>query len=141
VGKSFSEALPLEARGIVVEAVGRRLLDGVTLELCTGPRSVTIGSNGAGKSLLLRVLHGLTQPTASLDPASIPAIEGMINEAHAAGTKIVLVTQDLGQARRMADEVIFLHRGRIEARAPAPDFFSRPGCAWAETFLAGGIVD
>lgn len=243
MSSAFGEALPLAARGIVIEVDGQRLLDGVSLELRAGPRSVIIGPNGAGKSLLLRVFHGLAQPTegevhsggrrlepsslrkqgmvfqhpvllrrtvaanlrfalhargsrgkelrrrcdrwleeaglehlatrparvlsggerqrlaiartlslepeillldeptASLDPASIPAIERMIDEAHAAGTKIVLVTQDLGQARRLADEVIFLHRGRIEARGPAPGFFSRPGCARAETFLAGDVVD
>ena len=82
----------------------------------------------------------LDEPTASLDPASTLAIEAMIQQAHEAGTKIVLVTHDLGQARRLADEVIFLHHGRVEAQGPAATFFDQPSSAKAAAFLAGRIV-
>jgi tungstate transport system ATP-binding protein len=82
----------------------------------------------------------LDEPTASLDPASIVKIEAMIDEAHATGTKIVLVTHDLGQAKRMADEVVFLHAGKIEARAPAERFFLNPESEKAEAFLEGKVV-
>ena len=69
----------------------------------------------------------LDEPTASLDPASALAIEGLIQlAAREAGTKVILVTHDLAQARRLAEEVVFLYRGRVEARAPAADFFARP---------------
>lgn len=55
----------------------------------------------------------LDEPSASLDPASTLAVEELIGAAHARGTSILLVTHDLGQARRLADEVVFVHHGRI----------------------------
>jgi tungstate transport system ATP-binding protein len=234
--------LPLEARGLVFEAGGRRLIDGLDMVLRPGLRTVIMGPNGAGKSLTLRLLHGLLQPsagrvlwggrpadhgvrqrqamvfqrpvllrrsaasnighalkarrlpaserasrsqqvlelagllplarsparrlsggeqqrlalaralslgpevlfldepTAHLDPASTLAIEHLIERAHAAGTKIVLVTHDLGQARRLAHEVVFLDRGRALEHSPAERFFAQPASAAAEAFLAGRLV-
>jgi tungstate transport system ATP-binding protein len=237
-----SSILPLEGSGLVFEAAGARLIDGVDLVLEPGLKTVVVGPNGAGKSLLLRLLHGLVQPTAgrvlwrgrpadreirlrqamvfqkpvllrrsvaanvdyalrargvagaarterlrqalalarltrlaarparvlsggeqqrlalaralavdpeilfldeptaSLDPASTLAVEELVRRAHADGTKIVLVTHDLGQARRLADEVVFLHHGRVAEHTLAGAFFSRPRSAPARAFLAGEIV-
>src|SRR6187200_2269012 len=56
--------LPLEAKGLVFEAAGRRLIDGLDLLLRPGLLTVVMGPNGAGKSLLLRLLHGLLRPHA-----------------------------------------------------------------------------
>lgn len=237
-----SAILPLEARNLVFEAGGRRLIDGIDLRLDAGCRTVVMGPNGAGKSLLLRLLHGLIEPsagsvlwqgqpaersvrrrqamvfqrpvllrrsvsanmhhalrangfsrrearerardwlahadlssfadqparvlsggeqqrlavaralslgpevlfldepTASLDPASTLGIEEIIQKAAASGTKIVLVTHDIGQARRIADEVVFLYRGRVEAFDRAPSFFDAAGSAKARAFIEGRIV-
>lgn len=82
----------------------------------------------------------LDEPAASLDPASTAAIEAMVIEAQARGTKIVLITHDVGQARRLADEVLFMHAGSIVERAPAERFFAAPESAAARRFLAGEIV-
>jgi tungstate transport system ATP-binding protein len=82
----------------------------------------------------------LDEPTANLDPASTLAIEQLIQRAHDKGAKIVLVTHDLGQARRLADEVVFLHRGRIEEQSPAGPFFDAPASARARAFLEGRLV-
>jgi tungstate transport system ATP-binding protein len=234
--------LPLHARGLVFEAGGRRLIDGLDLTLRPGMRTVVMGPNGAGKSLMLRLLHGLLQPSAgailwggrpaddavrlrqamvfqrpvllrraalanvthalrsrgmawrerqeraqqalaaaglaalartparllsggeqqrlamaralslepdvlfldepaaNLDPTSTLAIERLIQEAHERGTKIVLVTHDVGQARRLADEVAFLHRGRIEEHSPAARFFEAPASPRARAFLEGRLI-
>jgi tungstate transport system ATP-binding protein len=234
--------LPVEARGLVFEAGGRCLIDGLDLTLRPGMRTVVMGPNGAGKSLMLRLLHGLLQPSAgeilwggrpadrairlrqamvfqrpvllrrsalanvthalqargvprrerharaqevltaaglarlahtparllsggeqqrlamaralglgpevllldepsaNLDPASTLAIEQLIQSAHDEGTKIVLVTHDVGQARRLADEVVFLHRGRVEEQSPAASFFAAPASAQASAFLEGRLV-
>lgn len=242
VAEAGPTILPLEARGLVFESDGHRLIDGIDLTLAHGPRTVIMGPNGAGKSLLLRLLHGLLrpsagsirwaghaadrdvkrrqamvfqrpvllrrsvtanidfalrahrvpaaerrsrirrmlevagleplarrparvlsggeqqrlamaralslepdvlfldEPTASLDPASVLAIERLIERAHGDGTKVVLVTHDIGQARRLADEVVFIHRGRIEDKAPAARFFERPASEAARAFLDGRIV-
>ena len=57
-----------------------------------------------------------------------------------AGTRIVLATHDLGQARRMADEVLFLHRGRLLEQTPADEFFREPRSVEARKFLQGEIL-
>lgn len=82
----------------------------------------------------------LDEPTASLDPASTLAVEELIGQAVADGTKIVLVTHDPGQARRLADEVVFLHRGRVTEQTAAERFFVQPASAAARDYLAGRIV-
>lgn len=228
-------------KDVVVGASGARLLDGVSLSLSPGPRTVLMGPNGAGKSLTLRVLGGLIapaagavefggradsaafrrialvfqrpvllrrsvsanlahalavqgvpraarrarieellglaglealadrparvlsggeqqrlalvralaaepslllldEPTASLDPQATAAIEGLIGRAAASGVKTLLVTHDLGQAKRMADEVIFLHRGRVVETAPASDFFAAPASGAAQAYLDGRLL-
>jgi tungstate transport system ATP-binding protein len=82
----------------------------------------------------------LDEPTASLDPASTFAIEQLIRRAATEGTKIVLVTHDIGQARRLADEVVFLYRGRVEEHSSAAHFFDHPASPHAASFLAGRLV-
>lgn len=82
----------------------------------------------------------LDEPTASLDPAATLAIEEAVRGAHAAGTTVVFVSHDLGQARRLADEVIFVHRGRIAERAPAGRFFTAPSSEAASNFIEGRLM-
>jgi tungstate transport system ATP-binding protein len=234
--------LPVTAKGLVFEAGGKRLIDGIDLTVRAGSTTAVMGPNGAGKSMLLRLLHGLLtpthgeilwagrpanrevaarqamvfqrpvllrrsvaaniryalevrgiappervrrlntvlrvarlehlaerparvlsggeqqrlalaralstapeilfldEPTASLDPASTLAIEELLRQAQASGTKVVLVTHDIGQARRIAQEVVFMHRGRITEQTTADKFFARPASAEAQAFLDGRIV-
>ena len=82
----------------------------------------------------------LDEPTANLDPFSMAAIESIIARVHERGTKIVLVTHDLGQARRLADDVIFLNRGRLVEHSPADRFFDDPKSTQARDYLAGRLV-
>lgn len=82
----------------------------------------------------------LDEPTASLDPASVLMIEGIVKEANRRGVRIIFVTHDIGQARRLADEVVFLHRGRVAEHAGAEGFFQSPVSEAARDFLAGRIV-
>ena len=81
----------------------------------------------------------LDEPTASLDPAAARSVEQIIADIHGAGTSIVMATHNLGQARRLADEIIFLDAGRIAERTPAVEFFKRPRSAEAQTFLEGEL--
>jgi tungstate transport system ATP-binding protein len=81
----------------------------------------------------------LDEPTASLDPGATHEIEAGIEAMHASGTKIVLVTHNLGQARRLGDEILFLHQGRIGERGPAERFFSQPASREAAQFLEGEL--
>jgi tungstate transport system ATP-binding protein len=82
----------------------------------------------------------LDEPTASLDPASVQQIESLLIEANAAGTAIVLVTHDIGQARRLGHEIAFVHRGRLVESGGAESFFSDPQSDAARAYLKGEIV-
>lgn len=77
----------------------------------------------------------LDEPTASLDPASSREVERIIHEIAASGTRIVMTTHNLGQAKRIAEEVIFLAGGRCVEQAPAAEFFRLPRTAPAREFL------
>ncbi len=231
--------LPGEVRGLVYRVGEARLIDGIDLTIGSGTLTVVMGANGAGKSLLLRLLHGmltptegqvlwggepwnderrkrqamvfqrpvllrrsvvanirfvlklrrdaalrraedilrevglaaqadqparllsggeqqrlslaralalepqvlfLDEPTASLDPASTAAIENIVQTAHGRGTKIIFVTHDIGQARRLADDVVFLDRGRLAEHTPAGQFFDNPASEAARDYLAGRLV-
>lgn len=81
----------------------------------------------------------LDEPTANLDPAAVTMVEEIIGAIHAAGTKIVMTTHDLAQARRLADEIIFLHHGRVVERREAASFFSKPETEAARAFVEGRL--
>jgi tungstate transport system ATP-binding protein len=82
----------------------------------------------------------LDEPTASLDPASVLAIEGIVAQARTRGVRIIFVTHDIGQARRLADDVVFLHAGRVAEHSPASMFFTAPACDAARAYLSGQII-
>jgi len=82
----------------------------------------------------------LDEPTASLDPASELMIEEIVMDAHRRGTKIIFISHDLGQARRLGDEIVFLHRGRLSEHTPARRFFTSPSSEAAKAYLEGRIV-
>lgn len=79
----------------------------------------------------------LDEPTANLDPSATQAIESYIQAIHEAGTKIVMITHNLGQAHRIGDEVIFLDRGRVAERAPVTQFLRAPQSPEAAAFING----
>lgn len=237
---SEASILPLRLTGVGLDIAGHRLLDGVSFELKPGPLTVILGANGAGKSLLLKICHGLLsptrgevnwqsaasaqirsrqamvfqrpvllrrsvaaniayvlrlqgvskperqqriaaslqmtglthlqhrgarvlsggeqqklavarawavrpeivfldEPTANIDPAATLFMESLIKRFSAAGTKVVLTSHDLGQASRLADEVLFLHQGQLLEQAPAQQFFARPENPHARAFLRGEL--
>ncbi|HUL91371.1 MAG TPA: phosphate ABC transporter ATP-binding protein [Burkholderiales bacterium] len=232
--------LPLRLSDVSFTAGGRTIIDGISLEIEAGPSTIIVGANGAGKSVLMRLMHGLLdpssgrvewharehrgaprkqamvfqrpvmlrrsaqsnvayalkvagipkaqrepmvresldgvglahlarrparvlsggeqqrlalarawalhpevlfldEPTASLDPTATREIETVIRAFDAAGTKIVMATHNLGQARRLGDEILFLDRGRLIERAPVEQFFSKPQSAQAAAFIKGEL--
>lgn len=82
----------------------------------------------------------LDEPSANLDPAATHAIEEIINMIHESGAKIIMATQDLGQAKRLADNVLFLYRGRLLEQAEAGEFFAGPKNDLAQKFLKGELL-
>jgi tungstate transport system ATP-binding protein len=81
----------------------------------------------------------LDEPTANLDPGAVREIEAVIKAFDVSGTKIVMSTHNLGQARRLGDEILFLHQGRLAERAPVETFFKRPASAEAAAFIKGEL--
>ena len=232
--------LPLRLVDVSFAVGGRSLIDRISLEIGAGPSTIILGANGAGKSVLMRLMHGLLsptsgridwyaperqgaprkqamvfqrpvmlrrsahanvayalqiagvparqhaalvqealesvglvhlahrparvlsggeqqrlalarawalhpevlfldEPTASLDPSATREIESVIKAFDAAGTKVVMATHNLGQARRLGDEILFLDQGRVVERSPVEDFFSKPQSAQAAAFIKGQL--
>jgi tungstate transport system ATP-binding protein len=82
----------------------------------------------------------LDEPTSNLDPGATAAVESMICNADADGTRIIMTTHDILQARRLAGEVLFLHKGRLLEHSPADQFFDRPATDEAQRFLQGELL-
>ena len=82
----------------------------------------------------------LDEPTASLDPAATKAIEDIVRAVSARGVKVVMSTHDLGQARRLAGDIVLLHRGRLIEHSAAQDFFAQPKTDEARRFVAGELL-
>jgi len=82
----------------------------------------------------------LDEPTASLDPAATKAVEDVIRAVVARGIKVVFSTHDLGEARRIAGDVVLLHRGRVIEATPATEFFTEPKTNEARCFVAGELL-
>jgi len=123
----------------------RAALDSVGLAALAG-RSARVLSAGEQQRLALARAWAmrpevmfLDEPTASLDPSARAEVERIIQAIHDAGTKVVMVTHNLGQARRLGDEIVLLHQGRLVERAPVDRFFTRPASAEAEAFLKGEL--
>ncbi|MBD3764612.1 MAG: ATP-binding cassette domain-containing protein [Rhodobacterales bacterium] len=82
----------------------------------------------------------LDEPCSALDPSATRIIEEMIARFSAEGITIVMTTHDLGQARRLAQDVAFLHRGRLIEHQAADGFFAGPQTPEARAFLAGDLI-
>jgi tungstate transport system ATP-binding protein len=83
----------------------------------------------------------LDEPCASLDGRSTREIEQILTHAQEAGTRLILSTHDLGQARRLADEILFMLHGKLHEHSSAAQFFDAANTAEARAFLRGDIVE
>ena len=81
----------------------------------------------------------LDEPTANLDPGATRDVESLIGQIRAGGTKIVMTTHNLGQAKRLGDEILFLNLGRLVERSPVETFFQQPASAEAAAFMRGEL--
>ena len=111
-------------------------------------RSATVLSGGERQRVALcRALAAepevvfLDEPTASLDPAATIAIERILQLAVDSGRKLIMVTQSVGQAQRMASDVIFLHQGRVAEHTPIDEFLTAPRSAAARAFIDGELLE
>lgn len=139
--------------GLKLAGVGRRerelraqdVLDAVGLAL-VAHKPARVLSGGEQQRLALarawalgpEVLF-LDEPTANLDPGATREVETIVGQIHASGTKIVMTTHNLGQARRLGDEILFINAGRLVERAPVDRFFQHPETAEAASFIRGEL--
>lgn len=83
----------------------------------------------------------LDEPCANLDGRATKEIEAILNDVRQQGTRIVMATHDLGQARRLADDLIFMLNGCVREKGAAEAFFADPQTTEAKAFLNGQIVE
>ncbi|MDC0989532.1 ATP-binding cassette domain-containing protein [Rhodospirillales bacterium] len=121
-----------------LEATGLSRLAKVSArELSTGEQQRL--AIGRAWSLKPEILF-LDEPTANLDPAATHVVEKIISEIKKSGTTIVMATHDLGQAKRLADNILFLYRGRVLENSSVETFFSGPKNDLAQSFLRGELL-
>lgn len=83
----------------------------------------------------------LDEPCANLDGRSTREIEAILLDAHRAGTRVIMTTHNLGQAKRLASDIVFLLNGALHEHGRAEAFFKAPQTGEAKAFLQGDIVD
>lgn len=82
----------------------------------------------------------LDEPCANLDGRSIRDIEALLIKAENQGTRIIMTTHDLAQARRLSTDVVFLLKGQVHDQGNARAFFESPATPEAQSFLKGDIL-
>lgn len=150
-GANLDHAVKVAAKGSGISRHDRRNRVDELLRLAgleaIADRPARLMSGGEQQRLsFVRALAGrpdvllLDEPTANLDPHSTAAIESLTCKAAATGVKVVLVTHDITQARRLGEEVLFMHGGRVMECTPAERFFERPRQPEARAYLNGELL-
>ena len=83
----------------------------------------------------------LDEPTAELDPVGTAYIENLIKTIADEGTKILMTTHDLGQAQRLANDILFLHQGKLLEYSSTEEFFTNPKTKTAKNFIEGKLLN
>lgn len=81
----------------------------------------------------------LDEPTANLDPGATEAIEALIAAIARAGAKVILVSHNLGQVARLAEDVLVLDRGRAVEHGPASQVLQTPRSPEARSYIKGAL--
>ena len=83
----------------------------------------------------------LDEPTTNLDGKSTREIEAILQSAYQDGTRMIMTTHDIGQARRLATDIVFLNRGKLCEHSAADAFFKTAHSAAARAYLNGEILE
>jgi tungstate transport system ATP-binding protein len=139
---------PLRARAMPeaqARDVARRVLHDCGLDALADHYARTL-SGGEQQQLALARAWALSpcllladEPTASLAPAAVHAVEKILYALSAHGTTLVFATHNRGQAKRLATRILFMHEGRIIEDRSATDFFDAPQSSAAIEYLADSI--
>jgi len=79
------------------------------------------------------------EPTSALDPELVGEVLGVMRELAAEGRTMLVVTHEMGFAREVANQVVFLHQGRIEEQGPPSQVLAAPRSERLRQFLSGGL--
>ena len=143
-------AYPLQVRGMRKPEARAKARDWAERVGLAGmlDRSATVLSGGEQQKLALAralivgpKLLFMDEPCAALDGRAMREIEAILQNAIASGTRLIMATHDMGQARRLADQVVFLLHGRVHESGPSAAFFETPETPQARAFLQGDIVE
>lgn len=143
-------AYPLTLRGVEKKAAHREAeewLDRIGLaDAATWPAPALSGGERQKLALARALIRKpqvlfLDEPCASLDGRAMREIEALLRQARSDGVRIMMSTHDVGQARRLADNAMFIHRGVLHEASPAAEFFDRPSTPEVRAFLDGDIVE
>ncbi len=83
----------------------------------------------------------LDEPTANLDPGATRRVEALIEAFADGGGKVLMTTHNIHQARRLADDVLFINHGALLEHSPAMKFFRQPTSPTATRFISGELLD
>lgn len=142
-------AYPLVLRGLSRREARTKAMDmlaQVGLAAVAETRAPYLSGGEAQKLAIARALITgpelliLDEPTASLDASATQEIETLILEAAKSGVEIIMTTHHMGQARRLAKRIIFLHQGQILENTAAEEFWRAPATWQAQKFISGEIV-
>ncbi|MDC0739484.1 ATP-binding cassette domain-containing protein [Cognatishimia sp. SS12] len=143
-------AYPLRLAGHTRKAARGKalaLLSNVGLAERADVRASVLSGGERQKMALVRALARapevlfLDEACANLDGSATRDIEAILQAQAQQGTRLILTTHDIGQARRLADDVLFLHRGKLVEAGPAAAFFDAPQSRAARAYLNGDIVE
>ncbi|MFZ5789407.1 MAG: ABC transporter ATP-binding protein [Pseudomonadota bacterium] len=79
------------------------------------------------------------EPTSALDPELVGEVLRVMRQLAEEGRTMIVVTHEMGFAREVATEVIFLHQGRIEEQGPPAEVFGNPKSERCRQFLASNL--
>lgn len=141
---------PLKLRGISKDTAmkaAKEWVSKINLEASSNVKACFLSGGEKQKLAIARALATkpqllfLDEPTANLDGSATKEIEKLLQDAQKAGTRILMTTHDIGQGKRLADDVIFLYRGTIHEYGRAKNFFKKTGTQEAQAFLNGDILE
>ncbi len=124
------------------EARARELLARVGLTERADARPVNLSGGQQQRVAIARALALdpevmlFDEPTSALDPEMISEVLDVMVGLAADGTTMLVVTHEMGFARRVADRVIFMDKGEIVEDTPKADFFASPKTQRAQEFLS-----
>ena len=143
-------AYPLRLRGLsshIARNMALEWSERAGLKHAVGRDASTLSGGEQQKLALARALISepqvlfLDEPTTNLDGQSTREIETLLSDARMKGLRIIMVTHNAAQAKRLADDVVFLHRGKALEHSPANAFFTNPRSDQARAYLKGDIVE